>query len=50
MSVSSLSRPRPSRRSAIVLDGEIAVPDERGVTNIADLQDAIAQRRAEQPA
>jgi len=29
----------------IVLDGEIAVPDDRGVTHISDLQDAIAGRR-----
>jgi hypothetical protein len=29
----------------IVLDGEIAVPDDRGVTHIDDLQDAIAGRR-----
>jgi bifunctional non-homologous end joining protein LigD len=31
----------------IVLDGEIAVPDDRGVTHISDLQDAIAGRRPE---
>jgi bifunctional non-homologous end joining protein LigD len=31
----------------IVLDGEIAVPDDRGVTHISDLQDAIEQRRPE---
>jgi ATP-dependent DNA ligase len=31
----------------IVLDGEIAVPDDRGVTHISDLQDAIAGRRRE---
>src|SRR5207245_6602784 len=31
----------------IVLDGEIAVPDDRGVTQIGDLQDAIARRRPE---
>ena len=31
----------------IVLDGEIAVPDDRGVTHISDLQDAIAHRRPE---
>ena len=31
----------------IVLDGEIAVPDDRGVTHIGDLQDAIEQRRPE---
>jgi len=30
----------PSQRG-IVLDSEIAVPDERGVTHIGDLQDAI---------
>ena len=29
----------------IVLDGEIAVPDDRGVTQMGDLQDAIARRR-----
>jgi hypothetical protein len=29
----------------IVLDGEIAVPDDRGVTHIDDLQDAIAGHR-----
>ena len=29
----------------IVLDGEIAVPDDRGVTQIDDLQDAIAGYR-----
>jgi ATP-dependent DNA ligase len=31
----------------IVLDGEIAVPDDRGVTHISELQDAIAGRRPE---
>jgi hypothetical protein len=29
----------------IVLDGEIAVLDDRGVTHIDDLQDAIARHR-----
>jgi hypothetical protein len=31
----------------IVLDGEIAVSDDRGVTHIDDLQDAFAGRRPE---
>jgi hypothetical protein len=30
----------------IVLDGEIAVPDDRGVAHIDDLQDAIAEHRS----
>lgn len=34
-------------RHEIVIDGEIAVPDERGVTHIADLQDAIYSNRPE---
>lgn len=34
-------------RCEMVLDGEIAVPDARGVTHIADLQDAIVRRRPE---
>jgi bifunctional non-homologous end joining protein LigD len=29
----------------IVLDGEMAVPDDRGVTHISNLDDAIAERR-----
>src|SRR6266581_7009753 len=29
----------------MVLDGEIAAPDDRGVTHIGDLQDAIAYRQ-----
>src|SRR5215467_14477865 len=36
-----------SYQREIVLDGEIAVPDERGVTHIGDLQDAIAGRQAD---
>jgi bifunctional non-homologous end joining protein LigD len=31
----------------LVLDGEIAVPDERGATHIGDLQDDIAQGRSD---
>jgi bifunctional non-homologous end joining protein LigD len=31
---------------AMVLDGEIAVPDERGVTHIDELTEAMRQRRA----
>jgi len=37
-----------SSRREMLLDGEIAVPDDRGVTHIGDLQDAIAERRPEQ--
>src|SRR3954468_8235982 len=33
---------------AMVLDGEIAVPDNRGVTHIDALSDAISSRRQEQ--
>jgi hypothetical protein len=32
----------PGRHEEIVLDGEIAVSNDRGVTHIDDLQDAIA--------
>lgn len=32
-------------RRALVLDGEIAVPDERGVTHIDALNDAIASKK-----
>ena len=32
-------------RRAMVLDGEIAVPDERGVTHIDGLNDAMGSRR-----
>jgi bifunctional non-homologous end joining protein LigD len=31
----------------LVLDGEIAVPDEKGATHISDLQDDIAQGRSD---
>jgi len=34
-------------RRAIVLDGEIAVPDERGVTHIDAVNDAMASRRTD---
>jgi bifunctional non-homologous end joining protein LigD len=33
--------------SELVLDGEIAVPDEKGATHIGDLQDDIAQGRSD---
>jgi bifunctional non-homologous end joining protein LigD len=36
-----------ARLPALVLDGEIAVPDERGVTHIDALNAAIAERRPE---
>jgi bifunctional non-homologous end joining protein LigD len=34
-------------RRAMVLDGEIAVPDERGVTHIDGLNDAMGSRRSD---
>jgi hypothetical protein len=42
----------PFERSAglgreMVLDGEVAVPDNRGVTHVADVQEAIMRRQAE---
>src|SRR5437763_13421702 len=36
-----------ARGRAIVLDGEIAVPDEKGVTHIDALSDAMAGRQPE---
>ena len=35
---------------AMVIDGEIAVPDERGVTHLDALSAAISARRPERPA
>src|SRR5262249_21771500 len=37
-----------ARLPAMMLDGEIAVPDERGVTHIDALSEAISRRRPEQ--
>ena len=34
-------------RHDMILDGEIAVPDERGVTHITDLQDALYRKQPE---
>ena len=39
---SDLSTTWPGRHAEIVLDGEIAVSDNHGVTHIDDRQDAIA--------